>query len=305
MVNGIKKANGEILDYGTGMGKAAVVRGLSGLQEKGIIVAKRNQSRERGYEPTNYTLRFKGEPLSPKDTRGGILKRQGLVSLGDIQVTVEQETVIQETEYSNSFELLTQKSKKASTFEKSKKHDKIDRTVSQAIAEPQPERKSSGGMKKVGELLERYTTAQSAANGSQPPSQPRRRGRPSQYQATAAIEAMVTQWTEELNDDPEHARSNVTQAARLWHESGASEDTFRDLLYEARRRSKGAGNVEKLADGEAGKLGFRNRAPYFFACLKKIIREDLQRQVDDRAPRTGKGKSSSTKGDRTTNVGYG
>src|SRR4051794_29911618 len=87
MVNGITKSDGEVLDYGTGMGKAAVVRGASGLVEKGVVVAQRNQSSERGYEATTYTLRFKANPLYPKETRGGSLKRQGLVSQRDIQAT--------------------------------------------------------------------------------------------------------------------------------------------------------------------------------------------------------------------------
>src|SRR4051812_41281056 len=75
MVNGIRKANGEVLDYGTGMGKAAVVRGATGLVERGIVVAERNRSRERGDEATTYSLRFKSDPVSPKGTRGGILKK--------------------------------------------------------------------------------------------------------------------------------------------------------------------------------------------------------------------------------------
>src|SRR5437763_924314 len=44
MVNGIRKADGEVLDYGTGMAKSAVARGISGLLDKGIILAQRNQS---------------------------------------------------------------------------------------------------------------------------------------------------------------------------------------------------------------------------------------------------------------------
>ena len=116
---------------------------------------------------------------------------------------------------------------------------------------------------------------------------------------------MLTQWTDELHDSSEHARSNVSQAARLWHESGVSEDTFRSLLYEARQRTKQAGNVEKMADGEEGKLGFRNRMPYFFACLKTVLREDLQRPVNDLAPSNGQGKSPRTKRHRTTNLSVG
>ena len=158
-------------------------------------------------------------------------------------------------------------------------------------------------MRKIGELLEQHTAA--ATNGTQQPSEPRRRGRPPIYPATPSIEAMLQQWTEELHDSSEHARSNISQAARLWHESGVTEDTFRSLLYEARQRTKQAGNVEKMADGGEGELGFRNRMPYFFACLKKLIRDDLKRQINDRAPGNGFGKSLNKKGKRTTNVGYG
>src|SRR5262245_54108957 len=38
LVNGIKKQNGEMLDQGTGLGKASVARALNSLEQKKIIL---------------------------------------------------------------------------------------------------------------------------------------------------------------------------------------------------------------------------------------------------------------------------
>jgi len=327
MMNGVRRRDGSYLDRGTGIkSKETLLTALRSLEKQGRIRRDRRRSIERGDEPTVYRLIIVdeepseddlsssddggqkiGHPVGGKSDQGGgkNFRPGGWAENPTTQNTLEQNTSLQNPyNTSNNFELLTQKSKNGTTFRNSKKRNKIDQNVSQQIAEPKPQRRSSGGMKAIGELLERHAPIAPTANGAQQPTQQRRRGRPAKYPATPGIEAMMTQWTQELNDDPEHARSNVSQAARLWHESGVSEDTFRDLLYEARRRTKQAGNVEKLADGQAGELGFRNRAPYFFACLKKIIREDLKRQVQDRAPANGKGKSSRTKATRAPNV-YG
>src|SRR3712207_2975458 len=61
MVDGIRKEDGTVLDQGTGMSQASVTRGLKGLLEKSVLVARRNTSRERGFEPTTYALKFKHE----------------------------------------------------------------------------------------------------------------------------------------------------------------------------------------------------------------------------------------------------
>src|SRR3954468_1984214 len=44
MVSGLRRRDGAVLDYGTGLSKASVIRGIKGLVEKGIIVSKRNRS---------------------------------------------------------------------------------------------------------------------------------------------------------------------------------------------------------------------------------------------------------------------
>jgi hypothetical protein len=65
MVDGITRKDGTVLDGGTGMAKSSVTRALSGLLAKKIIIARRNQSRERGNEPTTYALRLKTDEKVP------------------------------------------------------------------------------------------------------------------------------------------------------------------------------------------------------------------------------------------------
>ena len=70
LVEGIRSRDGEVIDRGTGMSKAGVVRGVKGLVARGVIVAVRNASAERGDEATTYRLHFEGDddPVSTKET---------------------------------------------------------------------------------------------------------------------------------------------------------------------------------------------------------------------------------------------
>jgi DNA-binding MarR family transcriptional regulator len=96
MVDGIRTRDGRQLDRGAGVSKASASRGVKGLEEKGIIVAVRNQSDQRGFEPTTYALRLKGDPLSQFETSHVSDLDQGLVSNLDIQETEKQQTEGQE-----------------------------------------------------------------------------------------------------------------------------------------------------------------------------------------------------------------
>ncbi len=74
MVEGIRTRDGRVLDRGTGMSKPGVTKGIKGLVAKGVIVAIRNSSLERGDEPTSYRLHFQGADRSAPEattfTRG-------------------------------------------------------------------------------------------------------------------------------------------------------------------------------------------------------------------------------------------
>jgi hypothetical protein len=99
LVGGITTASGEILDAGTGMAKPSVLRGLRGLEAKGVILAHRNYSPIRGHEPTTYSLHPDGAepPLSPSVTSPSNARLPALVTKRYPQETEEQKTGKQET----------------------------------------------------------------------------------------------------------------------------------------------------------------------------------------------------------------
>jgi len=75
-----------------------------------------------------------------------------------------------------------------------------------------------------------------------------------------------------LFHDRDRQRSNRTRALRLWAGSGLGEQTFADMMQEARLIAMERGNIEKDAtDGSAAFDGTKNRMPYFFAVLEDLV----------------------------------
>lgn len=61
MTDGITTRDGRVLDKGTGLSKSSVRRGVSGLQEKGVIVVRKVRNEDGEYETNVYSLRFQDE----------------------------------------------------------------------------------------------------------------------------------------------------------------------------------------------------------------------------------------------------
>src|SRR5688572_19469243 len=88
--HGIKTREGEILDKGTGLSLSTVQIALRGLLEKNCVITARNRSKEKGDEPTTYSLHM----LSYTENRqGGIPK----IGKGGYRKSVTQETDKQQT----------------------------------------------------------------------------------------------------------------------------------------------------------------------------------------------------------------
>lgn len=113
MVEGISTHDGRTLDRGTGMSKPGVTKGVKGLVAKGVVLAIRNSSLERGDEPTTYRLHFpQDDPYVPELTStslpgGGLTSftRGGQQRLqGGVNVVYPQETVLQETVKQGEFD---------------------------------------------------------------------------------------------------------------------------------------------------------------------------------------------------------
>ncbi len=106
MVEGITTRDGRTLDQGTGMSKPGVTKGVKGLVAKGVILAIRNSSPERGDEPTTYCLHFQHDDLhapgATSFTRGGQRRLHPRVNDVAPQGTDQQETGRQDQfEHSN------------------------------------------------------------------------------------------------------------------------------------------------------------------------------------------------------------
>jgi hypothetical protein len=63
--------------------------------------------------------------------------------------------------------------------------------------------------------------------------------------------------------DVTHEAANVTQALRLWTQTQLDPQSYVDLLYEARRRTK-------LYQGRQGAGIIENRMAYFFRVLRDL-----------------------------------
>lgn len=102
-------------------------------------------------------------------------------------------------------------------------------------------------------LMSRSVGLERASRSAGRPSN-KARARP---EAPFRLHQTVLEVSHELGDT-DHLASNLRQTARLWAQSGHSEQAFVQLMYEARSRTMQAGRV-------------RNRMPYFFACLRELL----------------------------------
>lgn len=107
MVDGIRTRDGRQLDNGTGLSRPGVTKGVKGLIAKGVLIADRNRSDEKGDEPTTYQLRFVPvETALPGGSNNSFDPPPHNVStpprnIVAPQETVEQQTELQETDRSN------------------------------------------------------------------------------------------------------------------------------------------------------------------------------------------------------------
>src|SRR3954469_9997908 len=89
--NGITTKEGEILDRGTGLSLSTVQLALKGLIEKQCVITVRNRSKEKGDQPTTFSLNI----LPHTGYRQGGIPEIGN---GGYRKSVTQETVLQQTD---------------------------------------------------------------------------------------------------------------------------------------------------------------------------------------------------------------
>lgn len=79
------------------------------------------------------------------------------------------------------------------------------------------------------------------------------------------INAVISDYSRELGDEP-HLLANITQALRLWRESGRGEADFVAHLHAAKQRTR-------LAQGKQGTGVIHNKMAYYFSVLRSLLAE--------------------------------
>ncbi|MGI8404867.1 MAG: hypothetical protein ACR2OE_08930, partial [Thermomicrobiales bacterium] len=239
---------GQRLDYGAGVARSSAVRAIKGLLEKGVIVAKKRSSVQRGNETTTYALRFHDSKNPPsklptksqvhhKTTPSSMVK-PALVSPRNPQETGEQET----------------------DFESSNGQSHVDKTE---VASPSHWPQTSTQLHHTGSL-EEGSLANILSQRKRP--EPGRDDR-------AAIGATVERFAAELGDQA-NPKVTIKRALNLYQASGVGRDTFVDVLFQA----KGEVHDRRNYPGDAPIP--RNRMAYFFAVVEDRL--GLRHEGEDR-----------------------
>ncbi len=240
MVSGITTREGLVLDRGTGLSKATVARGLAGLREKGVILAERRSSAQRGNEATTYRLRFKAAssgmiqpatPVSQRRDRGHSAPRVSPVRQALSHQRDTQKTEGKNTDFDSSKEI-------ALRDERGAGEPRVDPDPT-----PSEQNQPTSGMESLATVVRR------------------RRVKPSGGEDRLAIAATIARLAPELGDTAS-PKASTTRAMNLFQQAGVGRDAFLDLLFQAsaevrdRRRDPGKAPLP------------RNRMAYFFAVVE-------------------------------------
>ncbi len=104
LIGGITTRDGRMLDSGTGMSRQGVMRGVKGLEVKGVITVRKDVSEDGVNQINLYSLRFRPQGVVYERDYGSLPSRPGVVTDVD-----PQETVKQNTEDSNVRKIPTEK----------------------------------------------------------------------------------------------------------------------------------------------------------------------------------------------------
>ncbi|HEX8600615.1 MAG TPA: replication protein [Chloroflexia bacterium] len=250
ITGGIVKRDGTRLDFGAGVAKSSAVRAIKGLVEKGIILSRHNFREDGGSDVTTFALRMRDpddppyghgtasmsasneakHPLYRRETRGGSNVEHG----GSHSETPEGSTAKQAGSRNGTGE--GDGVKQAPVRSRDTQHPSIQETEIQQSDDSNRLSQEKNGFEKSKDTATAY----------------------SPY-----IAAVLTDFSDELGDSS-HTVANVTQALRLWGQSGVDEAGFVEMLYEAKRRTR-------LYQGKQGAKGIQNKIAYFFTVLRDLV----------------------------------
>jgi hypothetical protein len=237
MVHGITTRDGQVLDSGTGLSKSTVARGLKALRDRGVIVATRNISAERGDEPTTYCLRFKTDSIPEKKPTKPVSRHQDTLHVSPVgqavyQLRDTQETVEQHTDFEHS------------NWDE-QREDGVGRNDIKPV-------RGASRPTQVGLALGESSLASIVHY---------RVRRDANGEDRVAISAAVERFSESLGDQAD-VKVSISRALNLFQASGVNREAYIDLLFQAegevkdRRRFPGKAPIP------------RKLMPYFFAVVE-------------------------------------
>jgi len=253
MLSGITTKTGRTLDHGAGVSKGALLPALRSLREKNIILSERQQSTDRGNEPTLYRLNVQHDPLGTKNTLPLVQKldQGGGAETGPrarckkrtTQETVEQQTVVQETE---NVELSNiRRVEPEQDTPKANRSPGAETTIK--------------GIERVGDILARAHAPAVAR------SRPRPETLDEDYQR---LQDCIEDRAREFNDTAS-LKASTTRAWRLFQRSGLPIEAFTDRVFQARAltQERTAAITKTAADADYG-VRRKSKMAYFFAVLE-------------------------------------
>jgi hypothetical protein len=249
MTAGIVTADGRRLDYGAGLSERSVIRGIQGLLTKGLILAERRASADRGDESTVYQLRMRspaGVCQDDSPPRAGKAPRRLATESGanppaailaDPPVTVADPPA-------DSLAAPPDSLTDHRPVTLAAPPDSVTAAPADSLAD--------GGLpaSQTQQTAVQQTEKQQVDSNPPRPENAGSRPRYSPY-----IAAVVLDVSRELGDP--QGPSNVTQALRLWQQSGLDENGFVATLYQAKQGVR-----------QAQAAGVGNKGAYLFAVLR-------------------------------------
>jgi replication protein O len=247
LCNGIVTHDGRRLDLGTAMKRSTVLEALRSLRQKNLIVARPQSDVLTGSRPTMYALnlRTRGPDLGPDDAR---------------MPGMPEHT----PGYARAYPPVRQGIPGSMPDDDRGVRPGIPPGYALAYPQETVEQetvKQETGLSKISKAPQivdnmRIGDAPDAAAADD--------------EMPSALIAQVMGGYSLMFHDRTHERSNCTRAMRLWRESRLDEETFVDVLHEARRITQQRGNIEREAT-DGSPEGTKNRMPYYFKVVEDLV----------------------------------
>ena len=280
---GRKKADGKRMDNGTGLSKSAVLDGLERAKKHGFVeclVDDRDKARVKCY----YRLKVQNDDSSePEPPTRHFEKEDSYLDQGNDSLTEElaqQEPVSSEQEqeypedydptfdpYSGTIFSPNYQPQEQKIFAPEQEPITTSLVVdydSTGRVNAQRSNKRNNITNSLTKEIRMTPTSLNLEEAIRFLPTPDQLPKP-KAKSPAFIRNIMTDFSRDLGDH-DHIPSNIGQTARLYHNSGVTEEDFIQALYDAREAAKKATQIKHL-----NSHGNPNRMPYFFKVLTRAL----------------------------------